>query len=169
MESSPPRHVERLTASGAWWAIVALLGLCVAWLLLVATTPAIAGALGLATLLLLGGALWRWGSLRIDAQPGAFRAGEAHLEGPHLGAVESLDPTAWRVALDRAGTDRAFLLTRPWIDRGVRVEVVDPADPTPYWLVSSRRPDTLVRVVGHTGAPDGRSTDGQEAPEDDGA
>lgn len=167
MESNPPRHVERLTASGTWWAIVAILAVTLAWLLLVATTPAIAGSVGLVAVVLLGAAMWRWGSIVVDAQPGRFRAGEAHLESPHLGAVESLDPAAWRMALDRAGTDEAFLLTRPWIDRGVRVQVLDPADPTPYWLVSSRRPDTLARVVGHTGDPDGRTTDGQEAREDD--
>lgn len=167
MESNPPRHVERLTASGTWWAIVALLAAVFAWLLLVATTPTVAGLVGLATLVVLGAAMWRWGSIVIDASPGRFRAGEARLDAPHLGTVESLDPVAWRRALDRAGTDRAFLLTRPWIDRGVRVEVVDPADPTPYWLVSSRRPDTLARVVGHTGDPDGRSPDGQEAREND--
>lgn len=169
MESNPPRHVERLTASGTWWAIVVLLAVTLTWLLLVATTPTAAAIAGLVALLLLGAALWRWGSIVVDASPGRFRAGEAHLEGPHLGTVESLEPAAWRVALDRSGSDRAFLLTRPWIDRGVRVEVVDPTDPAPYWLVSSRRPDTLARVMSHTGAPDERSTDGQEAREKDGA
>lgn len=168
MQSSP-RHVERLTASGLWWAMVALIALCVGWLLLVATSPTIAAVVAGVTLVLLGAGLWRYGSIVVTGEPGAFRAGEAHLETPHLGAVESLDPAAWRAALDRAGIDRAFLLTRPWIDRGVRVEVVDPADPTPYWLVSSRRPDALARAVGHTGAPETRSIDGTEAREDDGA
>jgi len=144
------------------------MALIVGWLLLVATTPPIAGVAALVVLVLLGSVLGRYGSLRVEAAPGRFRAGDAHLEAPHLGAVTSLDPAAWRAALDRAGTDRAFLLTRPWIDRGVRVEVVDPADPTPYWLVSTRRPDTVARVVGHTGGPDTRSTDGEEAREDDG-
>ena len=169
MHTSSPRHVERLTASGLWWGLVVLLALVVGWLLLVATSPAIAGVSALVALVLLGLGLWRYGSLRIVAEPGRFRAGEAHLEEPHLGRVESLDPAAWRVALDRAGVDRAFLLTRPWIDRGVRVEVVDASDPTPYWLVSSRRPDALARAVGHTGAPERRSTDGQEAPHPDDA
>ncbi|MFS0884578.1 DUF3093 domain-containing protein [Aeromicrobium sp. 179-A 4D2 NHS] len=168
MHTTSPRHVERLTASGLWWAMVVLLAVVVGWLLLVATSPTVAAAAALAALVLLGAGLWRYGSLRIVAEPGRFRAGEAHLEEPHLGRVESLDPAAWRAALDRAGADRAFLLTRPWIDRGVRVEVVDDADPTPYWLVSSRRPDALTRAVGQTGAPERRSTDGQEAPDPDG-
>ncbi|MCL3837320.1 DUF3093 domain-containing protein [Aeromicrobium duanguangcaii] len=169
METNPPRHCERLVASGLWWGIVALAAVIVAWLLLVATSPAIAATAGLATLVVLGAGLWRWGALRVVAEPGRFRAGDASLDGPHLGRVEALDPTAWRAALDRAGTDRAFLLTRPWIDRGVRVEVADPADPTPYWLVSTRRPATVERVVGHTGpAPDERTSDGQEAREEEG-
>jgi hypothetical protein len=29
----------------------------------------------------------------------------------------------------------------------VRVELTDPEDPTPYWLVSSRRPDALARAL----------------------
>nr|WP_255487517.1 DUF3093 domain-containing protein [Aeromicrobium senzhongii] len=168
VETNPRRHSERLVASGLWWGMVVLTAVIVAWLLLVATSPSVAATVGLATLVVLGAGLWHWGSLRVVAEPGRFRAGDAHLEAPHLGTVEALDPAAWRAALDRAGTDRAFLLTRPWIDRGVRVAVADPDDPTPYWLVSTRRPATVERVVGHTGAaPDERTTDGQEAREED--
>lgn len=173
MQKTPDRHRERLVAPGLWWGAVVVVSASVGWLLLVATSPVVAGAVALATLLLAGAGLWRYGSLLVTGEPGRFRAGDAHLEGPHLGTVEPLDPTAWRTALDRAGTDRAFLLTRPWIDRGVRVQVVDPADPTPYWLVSTRRPDALSRAVGHTGAPtdsdaptDERISDGQEARDD---
>jgi hypothetical protein len=42
-----------------------------------------------------------------------------------------------------AGRDadaRAYLLLRPYLKRAVRVEITDPADPTPYWLVSTRHP-----------------------------
>ena len=42
---------------------------------------------------------------------------------------------------------RAYLLLRPYLKRGVRVDIADPADPTPYWLVSSRRPDALVSAL----------------------
>jgi hypothetical protein len=30
---------------------------------------------------------------------------------------------------------------------GVRVDVADPDDPTPYWLVSSRHPDKLAEAL----------------------
>jgi hypothetical protein len=158
-------HTERLVAPVLWWGLVVLAAVIVGWLLLVATSPAVAGGVAAVTLLVGGAGLWRWGALRDPAEPGRFRAGEASLVSPDLGTVVALDPSAWRAALARAGTDRAFLLTRPWIDRGVRVEVADPADPTPYWLVSTRRPAAVERVVGHTGAaPDERTReDGEEA------
>jgi hypothetical protein len=42
---------------------------------------------------------------------------------------------------------RAFLMIRGWVDPVVRVTLDDPNDPTPYWLVSTRRPEELVRVL----------------------
>ena len=50
----------------------------------------------------------------------------------------------------QAGVDadaRAHLVLRPYVKRGVRIEIVDPADPTPYWLVSMRRPERLVEAL----------------------
>jgi hypothetical protein len=42
---------------------------------------------------------------------------------------------------------RAWLLLRGWIPGVVRVELDDPADPTPYWLVSTRNPDALAQAL----------------------
>ena len=39
---------------------------------------------------------------------------------------------------------RAYLCIRGWIPTGIRVAVADPQDPTPYWLVSTRRPEELL-------------------------
>ncbi len=154
-------------APGLWWVALCIPPLCLGWLLLVATNPTFAVVTVVITLLLLAAGLWRYGSVLITAEPGSLRAGEANLTAADLGDVQPLDPAAWRAALDRAGADRAFLLTRPWIDRGVRVDVADPDDPTPYWLVSSRRPSALARAVRHTGATDERNIDGEEAPSED--
>ena len=43
---------------------------------------------------------------------------------------------------------RAYLLLRPYLKRAVRVEIADPADPTPYWLVATRHPETLAAALG---------------------
>jgi hypothetical protein len=42
---------------------------------------------------------------------------------------------------------RAWLLIRGWIKPVVKVPVTDPDDPTPYWLLSTRNPNQLVRVL----------------------
>jgi hypothetical protein len=49
---------------------------------------------------------------------------------------------------------RAWLLLRGWIDPVVHIELSDPDDPTPYWLVSTRRPEELVAALGGAGARD---------------
>ncbi|GAA1444905.1 DUF3093 domain-containing protein [Leifsonia poae] len=42
---------------------------------------------------------------------------------------------------------RAWLLMRGFISGVVTVPVLDPDDPAPYWLLSTRNPDQLVRVL----------------------
>jgi hypothetical protein len=86
----------------------------------------------------------------IEVTPTTFRAGRAHIErrliaGAH--ARHGADATAERgVQLDA----RAWLLVRGWIPGLVRVDLADPDDPTPYWLVSSRRPEQLAAALGGT-------------------
>jgi hypothetical protein len=41
---------------------------------------------------------------------------------------------------------------RPWIGGAVQVVIDDPADPTPYWVVSSRDPVRLAAAIA-AGAP----------------
>ena len=59
-------------------------------------------------------------------------------------AFEGQDAVAERgVRLDA----RAWLLLRGWIPGLVRVQLDDPDDPTPYWLVSSRHPRRLAAAL----------------------
>ena len=63
------------------------------------------------------------------------------------GPPTPLDPAGTR---RQAGVDadaRAYLLLRPYVKTSVRVEVTDPADPTPYWLLSSRHPQALAAAL----------------------
>jgi hypothetical protein len=83
----------------------------------------------------------------IELTPTEFRAGKARIPRELLGeatAYEGAEATAQRgPELDA----RAWLLLRGWVTGVVRVEVTDPGDPTPYWLVSTRRPAELARVL----------------------
>jgi hypothetical protein len=58
-----------------------------------------------------------------------------------------LDREATRLLAGRDADARAFLLLRPYLKRSVRIEVTDPEDPAPYWLVSTRRPEELAGAL----------------------
>jgi len=61
--------------------------------------------------------------------------------------VTPLDAEAMRLQAGRDADARAFLLLRPYLKRGVRVDLTDPTDPAPYWLISSRHPDRLAAAL----------------------
>lgn len=141
---------ERLTAPPSWWAVVVAFGLIWGWLMLVAANPPIAvGAAAVATLVA-GSLVWRYGSLLILAGPDGLRVGSAHLAAADIGTITALDPREFRARLGPRADARAWMRTRPYIDGGVEVEVADPSDPAPYWLVSSRRPEAVVAALRHT-------------------
>jgi hypothetical protein len=118
------------------------------WLALVVAVPAPVAwvATGIA-LALLATLLVSYGSARVSVEAGWFRAGRARIEAAHLGTVAALDAQETRRVAGAEADARAYLLLRPYLKRAVRVEITDPADPAPYWLVSSRHPDELARAV----------------------
>jgi len=91
--------------------------------------------------------LLSWGSPVIAVGDGAIRAGRATLP---LAAVRGV--TVFRAdeaTLERGQRldARAWLLIRGWISPVVRIDLDDPVDPTPYWLVSTRRPEQLAAAI----------------------
>ncbi len=76
-----------------------------------------------------------------------LQAGRARIPVAALGHARVLDREQWRQALGPAMDARSHRLVRGWITTGVTVEVTDARDPVPYWLVSSRRPAELCRVL----------------------
>lgn len=138
---------ERLTVPLRWWAQGTML-VASLWLALVVAVPgAFAWSITAAALALMVAMFVSYGSVRVAVEQGTFRAGRAHVPLHHVGEVTALDGEGVR---RQAGVDadaRAYLLLRPYLKRGVRVDIADPADPAPYWLVSSRRPEELARAV----------------------
>jgi hypothetical protein len=88
---------------------------------------------------------------------GELIAGRARIPVSMLGDATALDADGWRYALGPGLDTRAYLCMRGWIPVGVRVDLVDPDDPTPYWLISSRRPAALVAAIEQARASTGRS------------
>lgn len=138
---------ERLRVPLRWWVLL-LLFLVSLLLAMLVSTPlfvVVAGG-GVATVLGVG-LLLGYGAAPIEVGATALRAGRARLEWECCGPATALDPEATRRLGGVDADPRAFLLVRPYIARAVRVEVADPADPTPYWMLSTRHPQRLADSV----------------------
>ena len=87
------------------------------------------------------------GSPTIRVVDGELRAGRARLPLRFAGDAAAYRASAATEQRGRLLDARAWLVIRGWIDPVVKIAVTDPDDPTPYWLVSSRHPDALVRAI----------------------
>ena len=83
----------------------------------------------------------------IEVTETEFRAGRAHLPRALVGAVEGYEGAEATTQRGPALDARAWTLFRGYVRGVVKVEVEDPADPTPYWLVSVRNPSAVVAAL----------------------
>jgi hypothetical protein len=137
---------ERLTVPAYWWAlagVAAFAGLLAfgfylgpLWGIGVAV-----GVLGVLIAVFVSAAV----SIVVDAT--TLRVGRSVIELDYLGEVTDLDAEQ---TTRRAGVEadaRAHLVLRPYVPTAVQVVLVDPDDPVPYWLISSRHPYELAAAL----------------------
>ena len=140
-------YAERLTVPLRWW-VQGTMFVASLWLAVLAATPeSVAWSVTAVAMAVMVALFVGYGRPRVSVDGTTFRAGRAHIPLELVGPATALDADGVR---RQAGVDadaRAYLLLRPYLKRGVRVDIADPADPTPYWLVSSRRPDALVSAL----------------------
>ncbi|NJC68375.1 DUF3093 domain-containing protein [Planosporangium thailandense] len=143
---APARYAERLRVP--WWvwppalAFAALMAAEVylgagrwIWVPYVILLPATAAG------------LWALGRLRVAVEDGELRVDDARLPLRYVGGVTVLGVDEKRLLLGTAAHPYAFVVQRPWVKGAVQVHLDDPNDPTPYWVVSSRRPATLAAAL----------------------
>lgn len=90
---------------------------------------------------------------RIEVAPDAagtpeLRADRAHLPVNFVARAATVAPTAKSAALGRQLDPAAYVQHRPWVGSMVLLVLDDPDDPTPYWLVSTRRPERVLAALG---------------------
>ena len=151
MKNSPlvstPAYDERLTVPLRWW-VQGIMFVATLWLAMIVSMPAaLAWGLTAAMVVLLALAFNAYGSARIVVADGSLRAGRARIEAGYLGTVEALDPEAAHRVAGVEADARAYLVLRPYLKRAVKVGIEDPADPAPYWLLSTRHPDRLAAAI----------------------
>lgn len=136
----------------SWWVLSVLFSL--SWLVAVgfylgpaAGALAFTGSQALVTAVLLGT------GVRLRLVAGELRVGRAVLELAYVAAVTGLDADATAARTGPQADARAHLVLRPYAKSSVELSLDDPADPVPYWLVSTRHPARLAAAVGAALSP----------------
>jgi hypothetical protein len=83
----------------------------------------------------------------LEVTPGTVRVGRATIPAELVGACTSYRREEATIQRGRLLDARAWLCIRGWVDPVVKMEIADPQDPTPYWLVSTRRPGEFIDAV----------------------
>jgi len=76
-----------------------------------------------------------------------LRIDRAHIDIKYLGNAKILDSSAMRLLRTRDADPAAYLAIRFWIPTGLKIAVVDPRDPTPYWLITSKRGEEIAALL----------------------
>jgi hypothetical protein len=141
------RYTERLTA--AWWLWLPAIGL----LGLLGTEIYLLGpqlATWVPYLVFLPAAtvgVWWAGRIRVAVRDDELFVDDAHLPLRYVAAATPLDAATKRDLLGPYAEPLAFVVQRPWIGPAVQVQLNDPDDPTPYWIVSTRHPEALAAAI----------------------
>ena len=152
--SGTQRFDERLSVPWWWWP-VALAVVCLVTFEVRLGHPGVPTWLPVAVLAPSAAwGLFRLGATRVtllddrtdDGEAGerTLRVGPARLPVRLVGSVERVGVKEKQDALGPGLDPAAFLVHRPWIGPMIRATVTDAADPTPYWLFSVRRPESLI-------------------------
>ena len=137
---------ERLTVPRSWWILAIGVGVAMALILFpFGPLALLVGLVGGAALAM--AAVSSYGSARIRVVADSLVAGKARIPVAALGEATVLDPeqtVAWR---SHKADPRAFMLLRSYVPTALKVEITDPADPTPYVYLSTRSPQRLAAAL----------------------
>jgi hypothetical protein len=86
-------------------------------------------------------------SLILEVDENELRAGPAHIELKYLGRATALDNKEMGRLRTRDADPASFLIFRFWRSTGVKVEINDSRDQTPYWLITSKRNKELAEIL----------------------
>lgn len=76
-----------------------------------------------------------------------LRIGRSHIELKYLSGAEILSADEMRLLRTRDADPAAHLAIVFWIATGVKITLKDHRDPTPYWLVSTKKSEELTHTL----------------------
>ncbi len=142
-----PPYSERLWVPVWWWLVVAGMAGSLWFAVWYATPGNVGHVVGAAASALCAVGLLLYGRLAVRVDRSALRVGTATLPLSAVGSVLALSDAQAKALRGTAADATARLFLRPYVARGVRVEVTDPDDPTPYWYVATRHPEALAAAL----------------------
>jgi len=131
----------------AWWLYVATALVIPASLLVFVPINFATGVVVAIVLYLGSNAALILGSPVIEVTKRDFRAGRATLPIEAAGKATAYRDDDARLQRGQQLDARAWLMIRGWVSPVVTVEVLDAEDPTPYWLISTRKPEVLAAAI----------------------
>ena len=139
------RFRERLIP-GPGTLLAILLLLPAIWVILLPLSPTV-GLIGAIVITIVVEVLMIVVAPVVAVADGVLAAGSARIPVTLTGPMESYRKTDAVQARGPRLDARAFTLFRGWVDPVLRIDLTDPDDPTPYWLVSTRRPEELRAAI----------------------
>ncbi|MBK5305721.1 MAG: DUF3093 domain-containing protein [Frankiaceae bacterium] len=147
MTSPAASYRERWIVPLVWWPCTLGLATLVA-AELHSGFPGPRAVLPYAVLLPLAAVLLAAGSRgSVTVTDGVLHVPTARIPITHLADGVVLDREAFRLQTGPMADPRAFVVSRPWLHTAVRLTLDDPDDPTPYWVVGTRRPADLLAAI----------------------
>jgi hypothetical protein len=140
-------YEERLRVPGSWWVVGMFFSLTFVTAVGFYAGPTVAVVAGVLTAAGVAAALLWYGNVEVRVDAAGLHAGRAVLEWAYAGEVSVHDRAATRSRLGADADHAALLLVRGFVPGSVELAVNDPADPHPYWLVSTRNPDGLAQAI----------------------
>jgi len=86
-------------------------------------------------------------ALRIEVDHTHLRVGNATIEHSYIGEVAVLTPAQVKLVRTRDADPLAFLAIRFWSSKAIKVQISDPRDRTPYWLITTKNGKELSQAL----------------------
>ena len=137
---------ERLTVPWVWWLLAVLFAVSVLFAVGLYVGPVWGVGVAVASLLVAAG-IFASAAVAISVDAQEIRVGRAVIEHRYIGGARALDAVETRSRSDLRADARAHLVLRPYVSTAVEITLDDPADPVPYWLISTRRPTELAAAL----------------------
>jgi hypothetical protein len=138
-----PAYAERLVAPWWWWPLALFGGFLLASEIWIGAGGSQAWVPFAVVLPLTLAALLWLGRIKVAVTADEFLVDDARLPVAVIADVVALNAKGKLEALGVGAHPLAFVVQRPWIGGAVQVLLDDPADPTPFWVVSTRHPAKL--------------------------